>query len=258
MLLISEGIDNLSAFELACGIWADGGYVGNPRTALVRWRSSWDDKYYQVYVNGRYAGTTFDSRQRQMIVQIPTSFDSPVRIEVFAIELEQAGMDLSGEVELPACRSGRVRINMLRGQSLPVGAAARIYFDNGTGVIDYDEALNDTPLRIWPARQDKAGFAMSYFAAGDFGYDWSAAVGFGRGSFARGQFGSDADTIEWTSPELDAGIYKFAVKVVDESGNESNSSETGLVMVLPAPIPAGKINIFSFDKQINELVLAVS
>src|SRR4030042_1584788 len=198
MLLISEGIDNLRVFEVPCGIWADGGYVGNPRTALVRWRSSWNDKYYQVYVNGRYAGTTFDSRQRQMIVQIPTSFDSPVRIEVFAIELEQAGMDLSGEVESPACRSGRVRINMLRGQGLPVGV--------------------------------------------------------GRGSFARGQFGSDADAIEWTSPELDAGIYKFAVKVVDESGNESNSSETGLVMVLPAARPAEQIRISSFDKQTNELV----
>jgi hypothetical protein len=86
MALISSGIENIRAFELPCGIWADGESVGSPRTALVKWRSVWDDKFYQVYVNGQYAGATVDSQQRQIIVQIPTSLESPVRIEVFAIE----------------------------------------------------------------------------------------------------------------------------------------------------------------------------
>jgi hypothetical protein len=258
MALINSGIDNVKIFELPCGIWADGTYVGSPRTALVMWRSVWDDKYYQVYVNGQYAGTTVDDQQRQMIVQIPTSFESPVKIEVFAVEPEYSVIDLSSEVESSLGRSGRVRIDMLRGQSLPISASARVYFDNGTGEIDYGEMLSDLPIRIWPACQDKAGFGMSTFGASDFGCDSSAAVGFGRGSFAHGQFGLDADTIEWTSPPLCAGNYKLAVKVVDEVGNESNGSETGQVTVIPAPRPAEQISISSFDKQTNELVLAIS
>lgn len=258
MALISSGIENIRAFELPCGIWADGESVGNPRTALVKWQSVWDDKFYQVYINGQYAGATIDSQQRQMIVQVPTSFESPVRIEVFAVELEHAAIDLSSEVESSLGQSGRVRIDMLRGQSLPIGATARIYFDNGTGEIDYDKMLNGSPIKIWPACQDKAGFGMSTFGASDFGYDSSAAVGFGKGNFAHGQFGLDADTINWTSPALFAGNYKFAVNVIDEAGNESNSSETGQVTVIPAPRPAEQISISSFDKQANALVLAIS
>jgi hypothetical protein len=258
MALIGSGIENVRAFELPCGIWADGESVGSPRTALVKWRSVWDDKFYQVYVNGQYAGATIDSQQRQMIVQTPTSLESPVRIEVFAIEAEQAGIDFSGEIESLIGQSGRVRISMLRSQSLPISAIARVYFDHGTGEIDYDKALSDSPIRIWPARQDKAGFGMSSFSTSDFGYDSAAAVGFGKGVFGQGQYGLDADSLEWTSTVMGAGVYRFAVKVTNKVGNESGSSETGQVTVTPAARPAEKLSISSFDKQTNQLALAIS
>ena len=258
MALISSGIENVRVFELPCGIWADGEYVGSPRTALVKWRSVWGDKFYQIYVNGQYVGATVDSQQRQMIVQIPTSLESPVRIEVFAVEAEQVDTDFSSEIASSIGQSGRVRISMLRDQSLPIGAIAQIYFDNGTGEIDYDKVLNDWPIRVWSACQDKAGFGMSRFGASDFGYDLAAAVGFGKGSFGDGQFGLDADTFEWISPAMRAGIYKFAIKVTDEAGNESGSSETGQVTVTPAARPAEQISISSFDKQANQLVLGIS
>ncbi len=258
MALIDSGIENVRAFELPCGIWADGESVGSPRTVLVKWRSVWEDKFYQVYVNGQYAGATIDSQQRQMIVQTPTSLESPVRIEVFAVEAERAGIDFSSEIESSIGQLGRIRVSMLRGQGLPIGAFAQVYSDNGTGEIDYDKVLNDSPIRIWPARQDKAGFGMSCFAVGDFGYDSAAAVGFGRGVFGQGQFGLDADSLEWTSPVMGVGVYKFAVKVTDGLGNESGSSETDQVMLIPAARPAEEMNISSFDKQTNQLVLGVS
>ncbi|KPL25039.1 MAG: hypothetical protein AMJ75_02135 [Phycisphaerae bacterium SM1_79] len=258
MALISSGIERVRAFELPGGIWEDGGYVGMPRIVLVRWWSAWSDKFYQIYVNGKYAGVTVDGQQRQMIVQIPTSLESPVRIEVFAVEAEQADADFSSEIDSLIDQSGRVRISVLRGQDIPIGATARVYFDNGTGEIDYDKALNDSPIRVWPAWQDKAGFGMSRFGASDFGYDSAAAVGFGRGSFGHGQFGQGADTFEWTGPPLCSGIYTFAVKVTDEAGNESSASETDQVMVTPAPRPTERISISSFDKQTNQLVLSVS
>lgn len=258
MALISSGIENVRAFELPCGIWADGGYIGSPRTALVRWRSVCADKFYQIYVNGHYSGATVDSQQRQMIVQMPTSIESPVRIEVFAIEAEQRATDFSSELESPIGQSGRVRISMLRSQNLPIGAVAQIYSDNGTGEIHYDKALNDSPMRIWPSRQDKAGFGMSRFAVGDFGYDSAAAIGFGKGSFAHGQFGIDADSLEWTSPAMGVGIYKFAVKILDAAGNESSGSETGQVTITAAAKPAEQLSVSSFDKQTNQLVLGIS
>ncbi len=99
---------------------------------------------------------------------------------------------------------------------------------------------------------------MSRFGVSDFGLDWAAGVGFGKGSFSNGQFGLDADTIEWTSPPLSAGVYKFAVKVADEAGNESSVSEASPITVTPAAKPAEKVSIFSFDKQTNQLVLKIT
>ena len=98
---------------------------------------------------------------------------------------------------------------------------------------------------------------MSGFGFSDFGYDGAAAVGFGKGCFGQGQFGLDADTFEWISGQMQAGIYKFAIKVTDEVGNE-RSSETGQVVVTPAAKPAEQLSVSSFDKQTNQLVLSVS
>lgn len=258
MALISSGIDRVRAFELPSGVWADGRYIGAPRITLVKWRSSLHDKFYQIYVNSHYAGATVDSEQRQIIVQIPTSLESPVRIEVFAVEADEADTDFSSDIDWLQSDNGRVRISLLRGQNLPIGGAAQIYFDNGTGDIDYENPLSCLPIRIWPAWQDKAGFGMSRFGVSDFSYDSAAAVGFGKGSFGNGQFGLDADTFEWLSEPMQAGVYKFAVKITDEVGNESSVSESEPVTVTPAARPAEQVSICSFDKQTNQLVLNVS
>ena len=257
MALISKGIENVRAFELPSGIRAGGEHVETPRTALVAWRSSLSDMFYQVYVNGRYAGTTLDSQQRQLTVPIPMSLESAVRIEVFGVEPEEADVDFSNEIDWPPADSGRVRISLLRSQNLPIEATAEIYFDNGTGEIDYENPLTDSPIRIWPSRQDKAGFGMSRFGGGDFGYDSAAATGFGKGSFGYGQFGLDADTFEWTSQALPAGVYKFAVRIIDAAGRQSGNSETEPITVTPAARPVEKISISSFDKQTSQLVLEI-
>jgi len=258
MVLGKSGIESVRALELPGGIAADGGCVGTPRTALVTWRSCLSGMLYQVYVNGRYAGATIESKQRQMIVQLPTSLETAVRIEVFAVEADEADRDFSSELDPPQGDSERVRIVLLRSQNLPIDATAEIYFDRGTGAIDYSEPLSNRPIRLWPAWQDKAGFGMSRFGAGDFGYDSAAAVGFGKGSFGNGQFGPDADAIEWVSPVLSAGAYRFGIRVCDSAGNESASSESGDVAVIPGARPAENVSISSFDKVTNQLVLSVS
>jgi len=257
MSLNSNGIDSVRAFDLPAGIWPDGLYVKKPRVALVKWQSTFSDMFHQVYVNGRYAGTTLDNQQRQLLVPVPTSPECPVRIEVFAVEEEHAEIDFSSELTKKAIDSGRAKITLLRSQNLPMDATANIYFDNGTGQIDYMNPLTSTPIRIWPARQDKAGLGMSRFGLSDFGWDSAAAVGLGKGSFGHGQFGLDADAIEWKSPPLPSGIYKFGVKVRDASGRQSASSETGPITVTPAARPAEGLSISSFDKQTNQLILKI-
>jgi hypothetical protein len=258
MALVSGGIEKVRAFELPSGIWSDGSYAGCPRIALVKWHSRLLNMFYQVYVNGRYAGSTLDGQQRQMIVQIPTSLETAVRIEVFAVEGEQADIDFSSEIESSMSQSGRVKISMLRDQNLPIGATAHIYSDGGSGEIDYANPLNDLPVRVWPAWQDKGGFGMSRFGTSDFGFDGSAAVGFGKGVFGKGSFGIDADVCEWISPPLETGVYKFAIKVTDGAGSEGEAIETGQLTVIPGAQPAGRMSISSFDKQENQLILSIS
>lgn len=257
MSLISNGIEEVRAFELAGGVWADGSSYSMPRAALVKWKSSWSDKLYQVYVNGQHAGTTVETDQRQMVVPIPTSFETAVRIEVFAVEAENAHVDFSSELSSSIGESGRVKIKMLRDQGLPARGMIQIYSDNGTGEVDYDNTVNENPIRVWSTWQDKGGFGMSRFGSSDFGYDGAAAVGFGKGSFGSRLFGFDTEVFEWVSPSLSTGIYRFGVKVSDEAGNESGSSETEQITVIPAARPAGELGILSFDKQTNELVLKI-
>ncbi len=259
MGLNSSGISRIRAFCLPAGIGADGKIVAEPRRALVRWYSEWPDKLYQVYVNGEYAGSTFGSKQRELIVHIPSSPQSAVRIEVYAVEPELVDLDFSSELEAGFEKSGRVKISWPHRQSLPFNATAQIYSNHGSGDVDYDAPVNNAAKRIWPAWQDKGGFGQSGFGRSDFGFDASAAIGFGKGVFGLGEFGLDADVIAWTSEQLQAGLYKFAVKVVDSRGNQDEGqSETELMTVIPGAKPAEEMRLTSFDEQTNELVFSIS
>ncbi len=88
---------------------------------------------------------------------------------------------------------------------MPAGARFEVYFDNGSGEVDYEHPIGGG--RVWGCWQDKAGFGLARFGEGDFGYEWAGGVGFGIGGFGLGEFGVDADVIEWVSPALEAGVY---------------------------------------------------
>jgi len=257
MNLISEGIDKVKAFKLPAGIWADGSSFDSPGHALVKWESSWVDKFYQVYINGYYAGSAIQTNQHQIIVGIPTSLQAAVKIEIFAVNAEDIYTDFSDELDSSISQSGRIKFSLLRDQNLPIDSKVQIYFNNGSGQIDYSKPINNSPIHIWSCWNDKCGFGMSRFGLSDFGYDSAAAVGFAKGWFGYGQFGLDADTLTWVSPELAAGTYKFGIKIIDSQGNESNVSETDDIVVIPAAKPAEQLNIFSFDKVTNQLILNI-
>jgi hypothetical protein len=98
---------------------------------------------------------------------------------------------------------------------------------------------------------------MAWFGTGDFGYDAAAAVGFAKGAFGQGPFGLDADLVEWISPALSLGEYRFGTKIFDEQGNESPASETAPIAIVPAARPAARLEVAAFDKQTNELTLRI-
>jgi hypothetical protein len=256
MGLISNGIDKVRVFEIPVGVWADGEIVVEARVCLVSWWSAWTNKLHQVYVNGKFAGVTVDSEQRQMVVQTPNCNERAARIEVFAVEPSEGNIDFSDYLKGSDGDTGRAVLRLLRSQRIPAGARYEVYYDEGSGEVDYENLISSGA--IWSCWQDKAGFGLAGFGEGDFGYEWAAGIGFGKGGFGLGEFGADAEVIEWVSPALEAGVYRFGVKVVDELGNGSGASETGEVTVIPAAGPAGRVSVPSFDKETNVLMIGMS
>ena len=69
----------------------------------------------------------------------------------------------------------------------------------------------------------------------------------------------DAETIEWISNRLEEeGCYKFAVKITDTFGNSYITELSESVYVFQPAEPADLLEVVSFNKQINTLMLKVS
>jgi hypothetical protein len=253
-----EGISNVRAVMLPDGAGADGRFAGLSRTALLTWQSSLKDMLFQTYVNGRFASATVYPDQRRMVIQIPASFEAAAHVEVVAVSPNEAHLDFADRLTERKPDSQRVTLTLLRSQGLPVGASINIYFDAGSEEIDYDTPINAFPIPIWSCRQDKAGFGMATFGTGDFGRDSAASVGFGKGCFGLGELGMDADAIEWVSPPLAAGKYRFGLVVIDEHGHVSPPSETAPIAVTPPARPAAGLGIAAFDSESNRLTLSIA
>ena len=97
-MILSEGISRVRAFALPAGVSGDGVANQLAGAAVVKWHSTYSDMLHQVYVNGRFAGVTIEPAQRQLIVPVPLSQETAVRIEVFAVEPRYADVDFSDEL----------------------------------------------------------------------------------------------------------------------------------------------------------------
>jgi hypothetical protein len=253
-----KGIENVRAVTLPDGIKADGRFTGLSRTALLTWQSDLVDVLFQTYVNGQLAGVTIHSDQRQLVVQAPASFDAAVHVEIIAVSRTSAHIDFGNQLAETNSDRQRVTLTLLRSQGLPADARLNFYFDAGSGEMDYNTPINPSPIPVWPCRQDKAGFGTAMFGTSDFGLDSAACIGFGKGCYGLGEFGMDADTIQWVSPILAGGTYRFGVVVTDEHGNASPPRETVPFVVAPPARPAASLDIVAFDPQIDRLTLRIS
>ncbi|MDD5011105.1 MAG: hypothetical protein PHQ00_03170 [Phycisphaerae bacterium] len=232
--MLCEEISKVRAFALAKG------------AAVVKWHSEYNDRLHQVYVNGRFAGATVEPMQRQMIVPVPLSQKTAVRIEVFAVEPGSCDIDYFDR----QVQTGRAKIEFPRIDNLPMGGKADYYLEGNR--------LNNRSVRIQPDFADKGGFGLSSFGKSDFGYDGSGAIGLGRGNFGLGWFGFDTDLLCWQSGQLQADRYKFDIKITDSSGNTADEMETEQMTIIPPPTPAARLTIKYFDKQNGKLILQVA
>jgi len=240
---------------LAAGIGASGATANEPLSCLVSWQSEHEDKFYQVYVNGRLAGVTANIKQRKMVVPLQLLKGRANKIEVVAVDAMQKYTVLSEQ--LKAAMAGRLKVSIPRSMSLPYEGQMEVYSNGGAGQVDHQEPITREPVRLWASREDKGGFGLSRFGKSDFGYDGSASVGFGLGGFGCGEHGFDSNAANWESQELSTGVYKFSVKVTDCRGNdEIVSSETETVIIEEA-VPAEKLTVGAYDKSQNELLLSV-
>lgn len=255
MTLISSGIDQVRAYALPGGIGADGNTINEPLSVLVSWQSIHDDKLHQIYINGELCRFTEDVLQRQTVLSFCSSWESVVRIEVFAVEPIEGMNDYSSELEYSD--GNRVRVSWVRKAAIPLESVVDIFSNGGSGEIDFQEPVKEG-LSCWDVWQDKWGFGLAGFGVSDFGYDGVGAVGFGRGCFGGGEFGFDAEESEWISGELKAGEYQFGIKIRSRQGNvQEVTCEAGPVTVLPAAKAAVDLSVKSYDAGSNLLVFAV-
>lgn len=181
--------------------------------------------------NGRIVQTLTPQSGRLAEMALDRNFHAACIIE--CIDLPRADLP-----EYTAVRSSRehctnrVRLIIIREMGAPCRARVRIFWDQGTGQLDYQTPITRYPLKLWTAWQDKGGFGMSRFGHCDFGFDSAAAPGFGRGRFGFGEHGWDAFAFEWISPELASGTHRFAVEVEDRRG-QTHRIETQNIEIEP-------------------------
>ena len=125
-------------------------------------------------------------------------------------------------------------------------------------VVVAPQKVSQEEVGVWSAWQDKGGFGFCGFGVSDFGFDGSAAVGFGKGLFGDGEFGFGCDEIRWVSGVPGTGEYRFAVKVRDAVGNEADGIESDDVVVIGQAGGVEAIKVDSYDKSEDELVMRVA
>lgn len=255
MTYSTDNIDHVSAIAFPAGQLRDGTMVPLPGLILLKWHSSATDRLFQAYVNGRLAGATVVPEQRMLLVQYDHTHTAA--IEIIAVTPNNRDKDygpkLCGFKETDGCH---VVLSWPRRGCLPLGSTAQVYWNGGSGDIDYGKPL--ATQAIWPDIAEKWGWGLDAFGNGDFGYSGNGAPGWGRGSFGEGEFGFDADMLSFRSEPLGLGKYAFVVRLFDGAGNIDEGGVAPVeIGVDPLPV-APNVTIENYDDTHDKLVLDIS
>ncbi len=221
---------------------------------IFRWTDSNVDVLYQLYINGELAAETQSVGQpKELIASIRTH----IVWQVLAIDPEDAGIDYSEFLDITDSQGSRVEIKWPRLSSeLEVGSYAYVYGDRATGTIDYTNTFGDK-IENFPSGAGNWGFGLGGFGE-TFGYD-GEGLGFGIGSFGVGEFGFDADYVEFKSLPFPPGFYKFDVVQYDSHDNSDGTGNNVNSITVDSMPPAVKsIKVSSYDQPTDVLTLLVT
>ena len=236
----TDGITRVRIRPLAVAVAAGGGAAVSVGAVEAAWESTQADGWHQVYVNGRLAGVTGKSEDRQLVVSAPVGRRGPATmllVEVVAVDAVDRWTDFGVSLSGFAGVGAAVRLTWQAGEYLdPNLDSFDVFADGRTGTVDYETPLNDSPIAARPGGQSP----------------W----GYGCGGYGVGGYGQSAAQYEWTTDSLEPGAWRLAVVAVDTAGNRLATAADVAVVVSPLPRPAGGFRLSHYDLATRAVTLA--
>ena len=137
------------------------------------------------------------------------------------------------------------------------GDYVKLHGNSGSGDINWDTPLIDSPLDLFPDGAGVYGFGCVPFGNTPFGRPYSVGVaGWGRLPFGKTPFGYGAVKVSVLWPIYECGDYKFGFASYNAAGNKcAGSPEEILVSAhITPPAPTG-LRRNNYDKDTDVLVL---
>lgn len=250
----TNNISNVKAMAFPLGINGNGDMIEMPGLILVTWDSYATDTLFQTYVDGELSGVTSVLYQRKLLVQYEHTHTAA--IEVIAVDPEDMNVDYANELDgFIDIDGSHVLISWPKRGVLPLGSKAKVYWNSGSGEIDYNQAL--TTQTVWQMVCEKWGWGLDAMGRGDFGFSGTGAPGCGRGSFGKGEFGFDAELQSFQSESLSTGTYQFAVRLSDAFDNHIAQNDVTCQISVDSLPNAATLAIESYDEQLDSLSLNI-
>ncbi|MFO8014797.1 MAG: hypothetical protein R6X20_15995 [Phycisphaerae bacterium] len=236
----TDGITHVRVRPLALDLAPDGAQAG-PGAIEVTWQSTHEDRWHQVYVNGRLAGVTALPADRRLVVTVPAGRrgrHEMLRVEVAAVEAADRRTDFADALTgFGAGAGAEVRLAWQAGLYLdPNLEAFDVFGDGATGTIDYETPLNESPIPARPGGRTP----------------W----GYGTGGYGVGAWGRAAAEYEWTADPAVPATHRFAVVASDAAGNRLATAAEVEILVAPLPRPPQDVRLAAYDPNAQVATLA--
>jgi hypothetical protein len=122
------------------------------------------------------------------------------------------------------------------------GDYARLFWNSGSGDIDYSQPLTNNKFSLFPNGGGVYGFGQQPFGKAPFGLSFATRVsGFGKLPFGKHPFGYGTTLIKHEQIVDFCGEYKFAFKLFDKLDNENTGTpeEISVDIHIAPPAPTG-------------------
>ncbi|MBN1941815.1 MAG: hypothetical protein JW849_00815 [Phycisphaerae bacterium] len=235
-VLLTDNIDRLQLHALR-----------RPLGWRLTFRSGNDGLVHQLYVNGRLADATDTTTQRFFEISAQTF---PQELAVAAVAGEFRHEDHFAELPAEAAEPAWVyRPAVLRHVQHRPGDRIAVYHDSAGGTMGQDAALS---RELWPAGVPHWGWGRGGFARGGFGLDADLAPGFGAGPWGAGPLGVDVEPMDLAVAMTHDGPHAIELRVATDQGQTSAALEDSFT-AHPPPAPLKAITATNYDPNTHML-----